>query len=71
METRAATRRSIGSSWHVAECMIRRTALLLDHLVPLAVVEGIALEELGAVETSHQGVRVHALCTTCCQAWRF
>ena len=46
--------------------MIRRTALLLDHLVPLAVVEGVALEELRAVEAPHQGVGVLALCTT----WR-
>ena len=44
--------------------MIRRAALLLDHLIPLAVVEGVTLEELGAVEAAHQGVRVHALCTT-------
>ena len=52
------------SPWNIAECMIRRAALLLDHLVPLAVVEGVPLEELVAVETPHQGVRVHALCTT-------
>ena len=59
------------SPWHVAECMIRRAALLLDHLVPLAVVEGVALEELGAVEAPHQCVRVHALCTTWRRARRF
>lgn len=59
------------SPWHIAECMIRRAALLLDHLVPLAVVEGVALEELGAVEAPHQSVRVHALCTTWRRARRF
>ena len=51
--------------------MIGRTALLLDHLVPLAVVERVALEQLGAVETSHQGVSVHTLCTARRLNWRF
>ena len=64
-------RRSGWSSWHVAEGVIGRTALLLYHLVPLAVVERIALEQLGAVETSHQGVSVHTLCTAPRLNWRF
>ena len=41
--------------------MVGRTALLLDHLVAFTVVEGVPLEELGAVEAAHEGVCVHAL----------
>ena len=43
----------------MTECMVGSTALLLDHLVPLAVVEGVSLEEFLTIEAAHQGVRIH------------
>ena len=49
----------------MTECMVGSTALLLDDLVPLAVVEGVSLEEFLAVEAAHQGVGVHTGSSFC------